>query len=192
MFIEFRMILYLRNYKILIICFLIKDEGIEFNGDCTNKFHSFYHLSDNLLCSSKLKMKSLFISDGPTILNILDAIDTPTSIQHDLSEKMAISAIQKSLMQCETVMKSPSSPTISLPGTPPAYTSTAVSQQGNFPPPPVYQQPRPRLNIQQAVGQLGGVRPAGAMPYTNSQLNTQVCNGTSFIHIKIIQKDVFN
>ncbi|KAJ9600431.1 hypothetical protein L9F63_009287, partial [Diploptera punctata] len=117
------------------------------------------------------------IADNTPLLNMLDVIDTPTSstssFQHDINEKMAISAIQKSLMQCENNMKSPSSPTISLPGTPPAYTSTAVSQQG-FPPPPLYPQPRPRLNIQQAVGQLGGVRPASAMSYSSSQLNTQL------------------
>lgn len=50
-----------------------------------------------------------------------------TKFQEELSEKMAINIIQKSLMQCETAVKSPSSPTISLPaGTPPAY-SAAVS-----------------------------------------------------------------
>jgi hypothetical protein len=75
-------------------------------------------------------------------------------------------------MQCETVVKSPSSPTISLPGTPPAYTSTSMAQPGGFPPPPMYPQ-RPRLNIQQATGQLG-VRPSGTRPYSNTQVNNQV------------------
>ncbi|XP_069691717.1 nuclear receptor coactivator 2-like isoform X10 [Periplaneta americana] len=110
------------------------------------------------------------ITDNATILNILDAIDTsPSSASgfHDLNAKKAISEIQKSLMQCEqTVVKGLSSPTISLPGTPPAYTSTTMPQSGGFPPPPLYQQ-RPRLNIQ-TPGQLG-VRPAGNMQYTNSQ-----------------------
>jgi nuclear receptor coactivator 2 len=121
----------------------------------------------------------IFISDNATILNILDVIESSSnntnSFQHDINEKMAISAIQKSLMQCETVVKSPSSPTISLSGTPPAYTPTSMSQQGSFPPPPLYPQ-RPRLNIQQAAGQLG-VRPAGAIPYSNSQINNQVILG---------------
>jgi hypothetical protein len=121
----------------------------------------------------------IFISDNATILNILDVIESSSnntnSFQHDINERMAISAIQKSLMQCETVVKSPSSPTISLSGTPPAYTPTSMSQQGGFPPPPMYPQ-RPRLNIQQAAGQLG-VRPAGTMPYSNSQINNQVSLG---------------
>lgn len=109
-------------------------------------------------------------------MNILDVME-PTSnntsgFQHDMNKKMAIIEIQKSLMQCETVVKSPSSPTISLSGTPPAYTSTSMSQPGGFPPPPMYPQ-RPRLNIQQATGQLG-VRPSGTMPYSNSQINNQV------------------
>lgn len=118
-----------------------------------------------------------YISDSATLLNILDVMEpspnNTSSFQHDISERMAISAIQKSLMQCETVVKSPSSPTIPLPGTPPAYTSTTMSQPGGYPPPPVYPQ-RPRLNIQQSAGQLG-VRPAGTMPYSNSQVNNQVC-----------------
>jgi hypothetical protein len=108
-------------------------------------------------------------------MNILDVMEptsnNTTGFQHDMNKKMAIIEIQKSLMQCETVMKSPSSPTISLPGTPPAYTSTSMSQPGAFPPPPMYQ--RPRLNIQQVAGQLG-VRPSGTMQYNNSQINNQV------------------
>lgn len=38
-----------------------------------------------------------------------------------MNEKMAINAIQKSLMQCETAVKSPSSP-----GVPPAYPNSTV------------------------------------------------------------------
>lgn len=109
-------------------------------------------------------------------MNILDVMEptsnNTTGFQHDMNKKMAIIEIQKSLMQCETVVKSPSSPTISLPGTPPAYTSTSMSQPGGFPPPPMYPQ-RPRLNIQQATGQLG-VRPSGTMPYSSTQVNNQV------------------
>jgi nuclear receptor coactivator 2 len=117
----------------------------------------------------------IFISDNAAILNILDVIEpssnSTSGFQHDINERMAISAIQKSLMQCETVVKSPSSPTISLPATPPAYTSTTMSQPGGFPPPPMYP-PRPRLNIQTAA-QLG-IRPAGTMSYSSSQINNQV------------------
>lgn len=51
----------------------------------------------------------------------------PNNFQMELTEKMAINIIQKSLMQCESAVKSPSSPTITLPGTPPAYTPAAVS-----------------------------------------------------------------
>lgn len=71
------------------------------------------------------------ITDNSAIMNILEAMENTqnSNMQHALNEKMAISAIQKSLMQCESAVKSPSSPTIpsiSLPGTPPAY-SAAVS-----------------------------------------------------------------
>ncbi|XP_008193624.1 nuclear receptor coactivator 2 isoform X3 [Tribolium castaneum] len=63
---------------------------------------------------------------------------------NELSEKMAINIIQKSLMQCESVVKSPSSPTITLPGTPPAYTPAAMTTQNSqmrpFQPPPNYNQ----------------------------------------------------
>lgn len=67
------------------------------------------------------------ISDSNAIMNLLDAIESPqnnNNFQQAMNEKMAINAIQKSLMQCETAVKSPSSPTISLAGTPPAYSTT--------------------------------------------------------------------
>ncbi|XP_018571152.1 nuclear receptor coactivator 1 isoform X2 [Anoplophora glabripennis] len=65
----------------------------------------------------------------------------PNNFQTGLSETMAINIIQKSLMQCESAVKSPASP-ISMPGTPPAYSATSVSQNqsGVFPPPPNYSQ----------------------------------------------------
>lgn len=73
------------------------------------------------------------MTDNTTIMNLLEAIESPqntNNLQAAMNEKaMAINAIQKSLMQCESAVKSPSSPTIpsiSLPGTPPAY-SAAVS-----------------------------------------------------------------
>lgn len=64
------------------------------------------------------------------ILNLLESIETSqnnNSFQQPISEKMAINIIQKSLMQCESVVKSPSSPTVTMPGTPPAYSSASVS-----------------------------------------------------------------
>lgn len=74
------------------------------------------------------------ITDNSAIMNLLEVMESQNSsnnnMQHAINEKMAINAIQKSLMQCETAVKSPSSPTIpsiSLSGTPPAY-SAAVSQ----------------------------------------------------------------
>nr|CAD7201175.1 unnamed protein product [Timema douglasi] len=112
--------------------------------------------SDPLL--SDILDQVIDITDSTTILNILDAIDSPANIgsiqQELLNEKKAIHEIQKALMQCESDVNSPSSPTMSLPGTPPAYTasslpSQATQQSQGFPPPPVYQQ-RPRFSIQQA------------------------------------------
>lgn len=61
--------------------------------------------------------------DSSAIANLLDAIEAPQN--NALNEKMAINAIQKSLMLCETAVN-PTSSTITIPGTPPAY-STAVS-----------------------------------------------------------------
>ncbi|XP_068904525.1 nuclear receptor coactivator 1 isoform X6 [Tenebrio molitor] len=65
------------------------------------------------------------------------------NFQNDMSETMAINIIQKSLMQIESSVKSPSSPTISLAGTPPAYTPTTMTSQNNqmrpFPPPNYHQ-----------------------------------------------------
>lgn len=59
-------------------------------------------------------------------MQILDTADgAPTnSVHQTLSETMAINMIQRNLMQCESVVKSPVSPTISLPNTPPAYTAS--------------------------------------------------------------------
>lgn len=63
------------------------------------------------------------------LLNSIDAQQNNSSAyqtREQMSEKMAITIIEKSLMQCESAVKSPSSPTISLPGTPPAYSSATV------------------------------------------------------------------
>ncbi|CAG2053682.1 unnamed protein product, partial [Timema podura] len=83
--------------------------------------------SDPLL--SDILDQVIDITDSTTILNILDAIDSPANIgsiqQELLNEKKAIHEIQKALMQCESDVNSPSSPTMSLPGTPPAYTASS-------------------------------------------------------------------
>lgn len=57
------------------------------------------------------------------ILPILDAGEGQQSNSFQLSETAAISIIQKSLMLCESAMKSPTSPNISLPARPPAYSA---------------------------------------------------------------------
>lgn len=73
------------------------------------------------------------MTNSTDLLNLLETIDATQNNNNfqqrePISEKMAINIIQKSLMQCESaVNKSPSSPTISLSGTPPAYSSTTVS-----------------------------------------------------------------
>lgn len=65
-------------------------------------------------------------ADSSAIMHLLDAMESPqnNNFQQVMNEKMAINAIQKSLMLCESAVKSPSSPTISMPGTPPAYSAT--------------------------------------------------------------------
>jgi len=55
--------------------------------------------------------------------NLLDVIEAPEN--NVMNETMAINAIQKTLMLCESVVNSTSS-SITMSGTPPAY-STAVS-----------------------------------------------------------------
>lgn len=62
------------------------------------------------------------ITDSSTIANLLDVIEAPQN--NPMNEKMAINAIQKSLMLCENAVNSTSS-SITMPSTPPAY-STAV------------------------------------------------------------------
>nr|AYI50060.1 steroid receptor co-activator [Monochamus saltuarius] len=92
------------------------------------------------------------------IMQLLDVSEgqQPNNFQTGLSETMAINIIQKSLMQCESVVKSPSSP-ISLPGTPPAYSATSgnQNQSGVFPPPPNYSQSKfqPRMQVRQGQSQ---------------------------------------
>lgn len=86
--------------------------------------------SDSQQLSEILDAVIDIVPDGSNteLLHILEMIETSeanNSFPQPLTEKMAINIIQRSLMQCETAVKSPSSPTVSIPGTPPAY-STSV------------------------------------------------------------------
>ncbi|CAH1102435.1 unnamed protein product [Psylliodes chrysocephalus] len=75
------------------------------------------------------------------IIHIPDSGDGQQNNNFGLSEAVAINNIQKLLMQCESVLKSPGSP-ISHSGTPPAYSSASLNQNAAsvFPPPPNYSQ----------------------------------------------------
>ncbi|XP_043275325.1 nuclear receptor coactivator 2-like isoform X9 [Venturia canescens] len=92
------------------------------------------------------------LTESSAIANLLDAIESPP-----MNEKMAINAIQKSLMLCETAVN-PTSSTITMPGTPPAYSTalgnTSVTTSHNYQPPPMYQQQsRVRFNAQPGIRQ---------------------------------------
>ncbi|KAJ8942844.1 hypothetical protein NQ314_009906 [Rhamnusium bicolor] len=106
------------------------------------------------------------------IMHLIDGSDGQQSqnFQTGLSETMAINIIQKSLMQCESVVKSPASP-ISMSGTPPAYSSANITNQNNqsgvFPPPPNYSQSKFQQRMQ---GRPGASQYAGNI---NSQLLLQ-------------------
>ncbi|XP_049822907.1 nuclear receptor coactivator 1 isoform X2 [Aethina tumida] len=95
-------------------------------------------------------------------MQILDTADgAPTnSVHQTLSETMAINMIQRNLMQCESVVKSPVSPTISLPNTPPAYTASLNNQSG-FSAPPQYAQIKRQI------------RPGATVYPTNNNLTPQ-------------------
>ncbi|XP_054284396.1 nuclear receptor coactivator 2 isoform X3 [Macrosteles quadrilineatus] len=90
-------------------------------------------------------------TDPASIMDLLDQMgETPVTnsgqFQQTMSEKMAINAIQKSLMQCETVVKSPTYPT-----------NTMGQTQQGFPGPPPMYSTRPRFSVQQ--GQQITIRP---------------------------------
>ncbi|KAF5290781.1 hypothetical protein FQA39_LY14624 [Lamprigera yunnana] len=119
-------------------------------------------------------------SDLLHLLEVMDSQQNNYQQREALSEKMAINIIQKSLMQCETVVvnkqPSPSSPTITMPGTPPAYSSvtmtTQSNQPANFQPPPTY--PRAGFNIQRTPVRAGAPQYAMAGgTITNQQLLLQ-------------------
>lgn len=87
--------------------------------------------SDPLLSDILDQVIDIVPDDSNTdLLNLLDSIETSQNNNsfQPMTETMAINIIQKSLMQCESVVKSPSSPTVSMPGTPPAYSSATVSE----------------------------------------------------------------
>ncbi|XP_076655238.1 uncharacterized protein LOC143360357 isoform X9 [Halictus rubicundus] len=94
------------------------------------------------------------ITDSSAIANLLDVIEAPQN--NVLNEKMAISAIQKSLMLCETAVN-PTSSTITIPGTPPAYSTalvtTPVTTSHSYQPPPMYQQQTRMRSTTQLVRQ---------------------------------------
>ncbi|KAF6215562.1 hypothetical protein GE061_010318 [Apolygus lucorum] len=96
--------------------------------------------------------------DSPALANIINSIEANSQgilggspFQQDhltvekINERMAINAIQKSLMQCETLQQKT-----------PVYTVsqvTSVQGQQQFPPPPLYQQNRQRLAISTGLRQ---------------------------------------
>ncbi|KAJ8978180.1 hypothetical protein NQ317_009668 [Molorchus minor] len=89
------------------------------------------------------------------------------NFQKGLSETMAINIIQKSLMQCESVVKSLGS-SIQLVGTPPTYSAATASNQTSgavFPPPPNYSQSKFPQRMQ--------VRAGTSQQYTG-QINSQL------------------
>ncbi|XP_020277812.1 nuclear receptor coactivator 3-like isoform X3 [Pseudomyrmex gracilis] len=101
--------------------------------------------------------------------SLLDTIEAPEN--NVMYQQLAIDRIQKSLMSCETAVNSTSS-TITMPATPPAYSTALVTApvtpvtSHSYQPPPMYQQPRMRFNTQP------GVRTQTAQ-FTQQQLQLQ-------------------
>ncbi|XP_031827579.1 uncharacterized protein LOC116424817 isoform X3 [Nomia melanderi] len=95
-----------------------------------------------------------FVPDEAITANLLDVIEAPQN--NVLNEKMAINAIQKSLMLCETAVN-PTSSTITIPGTPPAYSTALgtapVTTSHSYQPPPMYQQQTRMRSTTQLVRQ---------------------------------------
>ncbi|XP_046466589.1 nuclear receptor coactivator 2 isoform X7 [Neodiprion pinetum] len=92
------------------------------------------------------------ITDPTAIINLLDIIESPQN--NAVDEKIAaINAIHKSLILCETAVN-PTSSTITMPGTPPAYSTTLgntpVTTGHNYQPPPMYQQQQQRARFNSA------------------------------------------
>ncbi|XP_073987939.1 basic helix-loop-helix family member taiman isoform X5 [Rhodnius prolixus] len=87
------------------------------------------------------------ITDSPALMNMINSAESPSSVgqsgqfHQDLKEKMAIDAIQESLMLCETAVKNPTFN---------AQMSSQAQPSGGqqFQPPHIYQQQRQRLPAQ--------------------------------------------
>ncbi|XP_072762163.1 uncharacterized protein [Anoplolepis gracilipes] len=117
-----------------------------------------------------------FVPDEPSadtspianLLNPLIPLEAPSNV---MNEKMAINAIQESLMLCENAVN-PTSSTITMPGTPPAYSTalgtTPVTTSHSYQPPPIYQQPRLRFTP--------GVRQTSQFTQQQLQLQQQRCS----------------
>ncbi|KAL3282539.1 hypothetical protein HHI36_005719 [Cryptolaemus montrouzieri] len=127
--------------------------------------------SNDPLLSDILDQVMDFVPDD--LMHLLDSVDSqPNSYQTgEMSEKMAINIIQKSLMQVENVMKSPTSPNIAISGTPPSYSSATISNQNSpgrvFPPPPNY--PQQNYKIGQRVVRANSNYPIAGTNITNPQ-----------------------
>lgn len=85
--------------------------------------------SDSQQLSEILDAVIDIVPDGSNteLLHIFEMIETSepnNSFPHPITETMAINIIQRSLMQCETAVRSPSSPTVSIQGAAPAYSTT--------------------------------------------------------------------
>ncbi|CAD6227526.1 GSCOCG00001209001-RA-CDS [Cotesia congregata] len=109
------------------------------------------------------------ITDSSAIVSLLDVIEQPQN--NSMNEKMAINAIQKSLMLCESAVNSTSS-TITMPSTPPAYSSalgsgTSVTTAHNYQPPPMYQQQQ--QTRARFTGQAGIRQPASQFQQQQQQ-----------------------
>ncbi|KAK9888472.1 hypothetical protein WA026_000721 [Henosepilachna vigintioctopunctata] len=129
------------------------------------------HSSNDPLLSDILDQVMEFVPDD--LMHLLDSVDPqPNSFQTgEMSEKMAINFIQKSLMQVENVMKSPTSPNMTISGTPPSYPSVTLSNQSStgrvFPPPPNY--PQQGYKIGQRVVRSNSNYPVSGTAITNPQ-----------------------
>lgn len=91
---------------------------------CSNQLRGI--IQHNYMWQRKLSIIEIItfhLIDSSAIANLLDVIEAPQN--NAMNEKMAINAIQNALMSYETAVN-PTSSTITMPGTPPAY-STAVS-----------------------------------------------------------------
>ncbi|XP_074027030.1 basic helix-loop-helix family member taiman isoform X4 [Leptinotarsa decemlineata] len=126
------------------------------------------HTSADPLLSELLDQVIDFVPED--IMHLLDgAGNQPPLNYHPMNEAVAINNIQKSLMLCESAVKSPLSP-ISMPATPPAYSAANLPNQNNsslaFPPPPNY----PQAKFQRAQMRSGTVQQQQFAGHINNQM----------------------